>query len=82
MFCYKSVCFIRVFEFNTYNKTSGYNQTILATYLIWDKNKLKLIYKKMWYLLKNSQPSCKKGVALSKMASMKKSCEIQVVAKN
>ena len=36
-----------------------------------EKNQLKLIYKKMWYQLKNSQ-AVKKGVALCKMASMKK----------
>ena len=35
------------------------------------KKQLKLIYKKMWYQLKNSQ-AVKQGVALCKMASMKK----------
>ena len=61
-----------VFECNTCNKSSISTFGCMLSLPATEKsNSIKLIYKKMWYLLKNSQ-AAKKGAALSKMAGMKK----------
>ena len=58
-----------VFEYNTCNKSrSVYTLSSSCN----REKKIKLIYKKMWYLLKNSQ-AVKKDKALCKMAGIKKS---------
>jgi len=63
---------VTVFECNTCNKSSISTFGCMLSLPATEKsNSIKLIYKKMWYLLKNSQ-AAKKGAALCKMAGMKK----------